>query len=159
MNLRSTSSPGQTPSRYIKTLPQRDTEVPLPSLVDSSPYFDLSSILDPDDQAFPFTQGEISSITVLQYNFSQTQGEHVQNQGKQVDFPQNQGKQLTNRDITHLLFPPLSRLQTLHTYYRQTDSIESSLRSFSFQVSLPIRNHNINSYPFAPPCKYIETAL
>ena len=40
-----------------------------------------------------------------------------------------------------------------HTYYRQTDSIESSLRSFSVLVSLPIRNHNINSYPFTPPLR------
>ena len=38
-----------------------------------------------------------------------------------------------------------------YMYYRQTDSIESSLWSFSFLVSLPIRNHNINSYPFTPP--------
>ena len=37
-----------------------------------------------------------------------------------------------------------------HMYYRQTDSIESSLRCFSVLVSLPIRNHNINSYPFTP---------
>jgi hypothetical protein len=48
----------------------------------------------------------------------------------------------------------LSNVQTVrrsHTYYRQTDLIESSLRSFSVLVSLPIRNHNINSYQFTPP--------
>ena len=40
-----------------------------------------------------------------------------------------------------------------HTYYRQTDPIKSSLRSFLFLVSFPIRNHNINSYPFTPPLR------